>query len=301
MNVVYIYIVILLNIIHFFSAIGKKYIILLRKSVGKFISTSKGIMLADNQNGSLHSRISKGIATIEFGHPKANSLTSALLEGLMQEFNSLSENDKVSLILLKSKGEGAFCAGASFDELLQIDNLTDATHFFNGFANVFLAMRNCKKPIVGQIQGKATGGGVGLIAACDYTLATENAWIRLPELAIGIAPFVIAPVLIRKIGTTALNEMYMTPNLWKESHWAQRYNLYTQVLKNIKELNEQTAHFTENLAKINSNVLAEMKQITWKNTENWSEELHKNATLSAKFLLSEETKSILMNFKNSKK
>lgn len=82
-------------------------------------------------------------------------------------------------------------------------------------------MRKCPKLIVGRIQGKAVGGGVGIAAACDYVLASQEASIKLSELAIGIGPFVIEPAVSRKIGKTALAELALTAQEWKSAAWAQ--------------------------------------------------------------------------------
>src|SRR5690606_23122500 len=146
------------------------------------------------------------IATVEFHHPKSNSLPSSQLHELIRVFDELGQNDQVKIIVLKSAGEKVFSAGASFDELLTIQDFNTGKKFFMGFANVILAMRNCPKFIVGCITGKVVGGGVGLAAACDYAFADANASIRLSELSIGIGPFVIEPAISRKIGITAFSE-----------------------------------------------------------------------------------------------
>ena len=132
-------------------------------------------MTTTRQNGSLYTNIQDKIATIEFGHPASNSFPSELLKRLTNEINSIAKNTNVAIIILKSEGENAFCAGASFDELVAISNLEEGKQFFAGFANVINSMRTCGKLIIGRIQGKTVGGGVGLAAACDYVLATENA------------------------------------------------------------------------------------------------------------------------------
>ncbi|MFK8283319.1 enoyl-CoA hydratase/isomerase family protein [Capnocytophaga canis] len=249
-------------------------------------------------NGSLYTKIENRVATIEFGHPHANSLPLELLERLAKEFDLLSENKDVSLIVVKSEGDKAFCAGASFDELLTIDNETEGTRFFNGFANVFLAIRRCEKLIIGRVQGKTVGGGVGLVAAMDYVFATESATIKLSELSLGIGPFVIAPVILRKTGQATLNELFMAPDQWKNAYWAQQKGLYARVFENIKEMDEALGHFLDRLLQANPMALTEMKRITWQHTEHWLEELPKNAEISGKLVLSEQTKSMLSKFKN---
>lgn len=255
-------------------------------------------MTTDRLNGSLYSKIENKIATVEFGHPNANSFPLELLQRLAKEIDLLSENENVSIILLKSEGDKAFCAGASFDELLAIENQTQGTQFFNGFANLFLAIRRCKKMVVGRVQGKTVGGGVGLIAACDYVFATEAATIRLSELSLGIGPFVIAPVILRKTGQAALNELFMAPDQWKNAYWAQQKGLYARVFENTKEMDEAIGYFLDKLLQSNPVALSEMKRITWQHTEHWVEELPKNAEISGKLVLSEKTKEMLAKFKN---
>lgn len=255
-------------------------------------------MTTDRLNGSLYSKIENKIATVEFGHPNANSFPLELLQRLAKEIDLLSENENVSIILLKSEGDKAFCAGASFDELLAIENQTQGTQFFNGFANLFLAIRRCKKMVVGRVQGKTVGGGVGLIAACDYVFATEAATIRLSELSLGIGPFVIAPVILRKAGQAALNELFMAPDQWKNAYWAQQKGLYARVFENTKEMDEAIGYFLDKLLQSNPVALSEMKRITWQHTEHWVEELPKNAEISGKLVLSEKTKEMLAKFKN---
>ena len=255
-------------------------------------------MTTDRLNGSLYSKIEDKIATVEFGHPNANSFPLELLQRLAKEIDLLSENENVSIILLKSEGDKAFCAGASFDELLAIENQTQGTQFFNGFANLFLAIRRCKKMVVGRVQGKTVGGGVGLIAACDYVFATEAATIRLSELSLGIGPFVIAPVILRKAGQAALNELFMAPDQWKNAYWAQQKGLYARVFENTKEMDEAIGYFLDKLLQSNPLALSEMKRITWQHTEHWVEELPKNAEISGKLVLSEKTKEMLAKFKN---
>ena len=164
--------------------------------------------------GNLYTQIQNKIATVEFSHPASNSFPSELLSRLAKAFNELSLQEEVHVIILKSEGERAFCAGASFDELVAIESLSDGKNFFLGFANVINAMRTCKKPIIGRVQGKTVGGGVGLAAACDCVYATDKAAIKLSELTIGIGPFVIAPAVERKMGLAALSELTLDATQW---------------------------------------------------------------------------------------
>jgi len=254
-------------------------------------------MTRTRQNGSLYTHIESKIATVEFGHPASNSFPSELLARLANEIDQLSTNDEVSIIILKSEGERAFCAGASFDELVAIDNLEDGKQFFSGFANVINAMRNCSKLIVGRVQGKTVGGGVGLAAACDYVLATEHASIKLSEFTIGIGPFVIAPAVERKIGVSGLAELTLDATSWKNAYWAKEKGLFAKVFDSVADLDKELVVFTEKLASYNPEALKEMKRTLWKGTSHWQELLIENAEISGKLVLSDFTKKALSKFK----
>ena len=253
-------------------------------------------MLSQNLNGSILTTIENQTATLEFGHPASNSFPSDLLNRLTNELNNLSNNNLISVIILKSSGSGAFCAGASFDELLAVSNPEEATKFFSGFANVLNAMRNCSKIIVGRIHGKAVGGGVGIAAACDYALATNESALKLSELAIGIGPFVIEPAVSRKIGKTATTEMTLDTE-WKTATWANEKGLYAKVLETSTELDSEITAFANKLASYNPEALTEIKKVLWEGTENWSTLLYERAEISGKLVLSDFSRKALNQFK----
>ena len=254
-------------------------------------------MAIQDSNGFLLTTIENKIATLEFGHPASNSFPSDLLNRLTNELNTLSTNSEVSVIILKSSGSGAFCAGASFDELLAVSNQEEAIKFFSGFANVLNAMRNCSKIIIGRIHGKAVGGGVGIVAACDYALATTESAIKLSELAIGIGPFVIEPAVSRKIGKTALAEMTLAAHEWKTADWAKEKGLYANTFETIELLDEALVEFSSRLASFNPEALFEIKKVLWEGTDHWDELLKERAAISGRLVLSDFTKKALNQFK----
>ena len=247
--------------------------------------------------GSLVTTIENKIATITFGHPSSNSFPRELLDRLTSEFKSLSENQLVSVIVIQSQGSGAFCAGASFDELLAVSNVSDGTQFFSGFANLINAMRSCSKLIVGRVHGKAVGGGVGIACACDYVLATKSAAIKLSELAIGIGPFVIEPAVSRKIGKTAMSEMTLAAHEWKSADWALAKGLYANTFESIEELDVAINDFSSKLSSYNPEALAEMKKVLWVGTEEWNTLLLERAAISGRLVLSDFTVNALLQFK----
>ena len=249
------------------------------------------------ENGSLYTHIQNKIAVIEFYHPAGNSLPGELLARLAAAFNELSTNNEVNVIILKSEKETTFCAGASFDELSSISTVDDGNQFFLGFANVINAMRKCSKLIIGRVQGKAVGGGVGLAAACDYCFATEQASIKLSEFTIGIGPFVIAPSVTRKMGVAALSELTLDATNWQNAYWAKEKGLFAKVFETITEMDKEVDNLSLKLSQYNPEALKEMKKFLWEGTEHWDRLLEERAKISGKLVLSETTKNALLKFK----
>ena len=247
--------------------------------------------------GTIETIINGNIATLLFFHPSSNSFPSTLLQQLTDEINTLSKNDSVSIIILKSAGTGAFCAGASFDELLSVSNYEEGSRFFSGFANVINAMRKCPKLIIGRIHGKAVGGGVGLASACDYSFATTKSEIKLSEIAIGIGPFVIEPAVSRKIGKMAMSEMTLNPTAWKTSKWAFEKGLFSEVFETIEDLDIRLEEYTKELSSYNPDALLEMKKVLWEGTSHWDNLLYERAAISGRLVLSDFTKNALEKFK----
>ncbi|KAF2509823.1 enoyl-CoA hydratase/isomerase family protein [Flavobacterium foetidum] len=253
-------------------------------------------MSSENSNGSLETSFQDTIAVVEFGHPASNSFPRALLDQLTSEINFLSRDENVSVIILKSKGERTFCSGASFDELLQVQNEEQGTEFFSGFAHLINAMRNCNKLIIGRVQGRAVGGGVGIISACDYVLATPESAVKLSELAIGIGPFVIEPAVSRKIGKPAMAEMTLSAHEWKSAEWALQHKLYAEI-HTRDQLDEAVENFAKRLSSYNPEALFHMKKIIWEGTEQWESILFERAAITGKLVLSDFSRNALLQFK----
>ncbi len=249
------------------------------------------------QPGEILTSIQNKVGTITFSHPASNSFPSNLLEQLIRNLKQMDVNDAVQVIVLKSAGERAFCAGASFDELMAVSTLQEGENFFMGFANLINTMRNCSKIIIGRVQGKAVGGGVGIIAACDYVFASEHASVKLSELSIGIGPFVIEPAVERKMGVSALSELTLDATHWQTAYWAQKKGLYNKVFDSVRDMDQAVVDLSQKLASYNPEALVEMKKIFWKNTDNWNDLLAERAKISGKLVLSEFTKNALEKFK----
>ncbi|MEK7226828.1 MAG: enoyl-CoA hydratase/isomerase family protein [Bacteroidota bacterium] len=239
----------------------------------------------------------KGVASIEFFHPQSNSLPAKVLYDLAAAITHAGEDPNVTVIILRSAGEKAFCAGASFDELVAIQNEQEGLEFFSGFAHVINAMRTCPKFIIGRIHGKCVGGGVGLAAAVDYAIAVEAAEVKLSELAVGIGPFVVGPAVERKIGTAAFSALAIDASNWRNAEWAKRKGLFAEVHENIGNMDEAVQRLAHHLSHSSPEAMAEMKKIFWKGTEHWDKLLLERAAISGRLVLSEFTRNAIAKFK----
>ncbi|MBC8475664.1 MAG: enoyl-CoA hydratase/isomerase family protein [Bacteroidetes bacterium] len=238
-----------------------------------------------------------GIATIEFSHPLSNSLPAKVLAKLADTIAEIGANDSVKVIILKSAGERAFCGGASFDELISIDNIEVGKKFFSGFANVINAARKCPKLIIGRIQGKAVGGGVGMASAVDFCFATKFASVKLSELAVGIGPFVVGPAVERKVGTSAMSMMAINATEWYSADWAREKGLYADVFENVIKMDEAIETLANKLASSNPEAMSMLKQVFWEGTEHWDTLLSDRAAMSGKLGLSDFTRNAIQAFK----
>jgi len=238
-----------------------------------------------------------GIATVSFYHPQSNSLPGQLLNKLANTITEAGADDSCKLIVLKSEGEKAFCAGASFDELIAISDIETGKTFFTGFSKVINAIRKCPKFVVARIQGKTVGGGVGIAAAADYSVAHSSASVKLSELAVGIGPFVVGPAVERKVGAAAFSSMAINATAWWPSDWAQMKGLFTEVFNTIEEVDECIENLAKKLASSNPEAMRKLKEVFWAGTENWDELLVERAMISGELVLSEFTRNAINKFK----
>jgi len=251
---------------------------------------------ASRQAGGVTVNVASGVATVEFHHPKGNSLPAALLARLASEINAAGARADAQVIVLRSAGSGAFCGGASFDEFSAIDNATAGAEFFSGFGRVILAMIRSPKFIVTRVQGRVAGGGIGLVAASDYTLAASSASVRLSELALGIGPFVVGPVIERKVGLAAFSAMTVDAD-WRDAEWCERHGLYSRLCADIWDLDAKVAAISETLTMSNPKAMAQLKQVFWTGTEKWDELLAVRAGLSGAMMLSAYTRRAIAAFR----
>lgn len=246
--------------------------------------------------GAVDCLIEDGLATVTFFHPSHNSLPGKILAKLANTITELGTNDAVKLILLKSAGDRTFCAGASFDELIAISNLEEGKKFFMGFANVINAMRKCPKLIIGRVQGKAVGGGVGVASATDFCVATKFASVKLSELAVGIGPFVVGPAVERKVGLSAMSQMAIDASTWQTADWAKEKGLFTELFDSAEEMDAYLEEYLKKLLSYNPEAMSDLKKVIWQGTEHWDNLLAERAGISGKLVLSEFTKNFIKQF-----
>ncbi len=242
--------------------------------------------------------VDNAIGTIEFFHPQSNALPGNILKELAHTIEDAGKNKSIKVIILKSAGERAFCAGASFDELVAIDNEASGKAFFSGFANVINAARKCPKFIIGRVQGKAVGGGVGMASATDYCFGTKFASAKLSELAIGIGPFVVGPAVERKIGTSAFSAMTINATKWFDAEWAREKGLYTEVFESAEQMDEAIEKLATTVSGSNPEAMARLKKVMWEGTDHWDELLIERAESSGRLVLSDFTRNAINKFKN---
>lgn len=249
------------------------------------------------EQGYIKQEFNDGVATIEFFHPLSNSLPSRLLAQLADAIREAGQDEVVKVILLRSAGERAFCAGASFDELISIQDLDQGKKFFSGFANVINAMRECPKFIVGRVHGKAVGGAVGLASAVDYCFATKHASVKLSELAVGIGPFVVGPAVERKIGLSGMSELAINATEWRDAEWAYQKGLYYHLHESAEQMDQEIEAFLQRLKGFNPDAMRQLKQVFWQGTEHWEVLLERRAAISGELVLSDFTRNAINAFK----
>jgi methylglutaconyl-CoA hydratase len=247
--------------------------------------------------GHIKSALSNGITTITFFHPQSNSMPGSQLANLAAEIDKLGKDDAAKVIVLKSEGEKAFCAGASFDELIAIKDLETGKKFFSGFANVINAMRKAPKFIIARVQGKAVGGGVGIASAADYTFAVDAASVKLSELAVGIGPFVVGPAVERKVGNSVFSQLTINATEWQTAEWAREKGLYAEIFSSVTEMDKGIEVLAAKLAGSNPEAMAMLKKVIWQGTDHWDQLLTERAGMSGKLVLSEFTINAINKFK----
>jgi len=254
-------------------------------------------MLREISEGHVRTETHDGITTIEFYHPQSNSLPGRLLDALTHEVHGAGNDPLTRVIILRSAGSKAFCAGASFDEFMAIQNADQGFLFFSGFAHLINAIRKCPQFVIARIHGRCVGGGVGIAAAADYAIAVDGADVKLSELALGIGPFVVGPAVERRIGLSAFSALAIDATMWRDAEWARKRGLYTELHQELTQMDESIDRLARTLAHSSPEAMALLKAIFWKGTEHWDQLLVERAAISGRLILSEFSRTALHNFR----
>ena len=251
---------------------------------------------AADRDGRVSTTVTDGVATIRFGHPKGNSLPGALLARLAAAVAESGQAPEARVVVLRSDGAGPFCAGASFEELTAIGDAARGKEFFMGFARLILAMRACPKFVLARVHGRAVGGGVGVAAAADLALAHTSAAVKLSELAVGIGPFVVGPVIERRIGLGGLQALAVDATRFRDARWAEQRGLYADLFDTVPELDAALDALAARLAASNPEAMARMKATFWHGTDGWPALLERRAEMSGALVLSDFTRRAIAAF-----
>lgn len=247
-------------------------------------------------SGTVTTHIADGVATVEFAHPKGNSLPAQLLNDLAAAIQAAGADPAARVIVLRSAGDSTFCAGASFDEFLAVSTPEQGQAFFSGFSRVILAMIRAPKFVLTRVQGQAAGGAIGLIAASDYSVAVRTARLKLSELQVGIGPFVVGVVIERKLGLASFMNLGVHAD-WHDAAWGERHGLYSALVDDAVALDTAVAAHAARLAASNPEAMREMKRVFWAGTEDWAERMAERAGMSGRMVLSEFTRRALERFR----
>jgi methylglutaconyl-CoA hydratase len=144
------------------------------------------------------------VATLTMDQPhNRNALTSALLDGLGEGLARALGDEGVRVVVLSHTGP-AFCAGAD----LKATGAEPPPR--NELADLFTAIQRSPKPVLARIAGHCFGGGVGLAAACDISVASQSARFAFSEVRLGVAPAIISVVCLPKLTRGAALELFLT-------------------------------------------------------------------------------------------
>lgn len=251
---------------------------------------------AATEDGAVTTNVRDGVGTVEFSHPKGNSLPARLLNDLASAIRTLGADDAARVIVLRSAGSGTFCAGASFDEFTAVADAAQGKEFFSGFARVIAAMVRAPKFVLARVQGRAAGGAIGLICASDYSIAVRSAQVKLSELQVGIGPFVVGVVIERKLGLAPFQSLAVHAD-WHDAAWCERHGVYSAVVEDEAALDAAIDAHAKRLAASNPEAMREMKRIFWRGTDDWEALMGERAAMSGRMVLSAFTRDALARFR----
>ena len=188
------------------------------------------------------------VAVVTLNRPEAmNALSTALRSELFRVMSALDADDDVRAVVLTGAGERAFCAGADLSSFQADVPELERHEERRLFVDLFIAMEELGKPLVGRINGHALAGGFGLACACDMLLAVENAGFGTPEIGVGVWPAIIQAVLARNLPRKPLLEMRLLGERWTAGQMKE-LGLVNHVVGSQEQLDALTAEVCGKLA-----------------------------------------------------
>ncbi|MBC8024275.1 MAG: enoyl-CoA hydratase/isomerase family protein [Burkholderiales bacterium] len=206
-------------------------------------------------------RVADGVMRVEMARPEVlNAFDEAMIADLEAAFTGAANDAEVRCVVLSGTGR-AFCAGADIEwmkrqsEAAESANLEDARRF----ADMLHALASCPKPTIARVQGACMGGGVGLVCACDFAIASPNARFAVSEALFGILPAVISPYLIAAIGVRRAKQLALS-TLRIEATEALAIGLVSKVIPE-NELDDAVFALARELSAASPGAIAEIKTL----------------------------------------
>lgn len=158
---------------------------------------------------------------------RRNALSGALLAELAAAFAAVDLDPAVRVVVLSGAGD-VFCAGGDLADAGAADGLLDGHRRRGVFAELLATIRALRVPVIAAVHGDALGGGCGLAAACDLVVADERARLGLPEIKVGLFPWIVLAVLVRDVPRKVLLEAALTGEPWTAEE-ARRHGLVNRI------------------------------------------------------------------------
>jgi methylglutaconyl-CoA hydratase len=160
----------------------------------------------------LTTEISGAVATVTLNRPALhNAFNDELIANITQTFEVLGQDPIVRVVVLRASGP-SFSAGGDLNWMKRAATYSAEENFRDARAgaHMFLTVAHCPKPVLARVHGKALGGGCGLVACCDMSVALESVEFGLPEVKLGLLPGIIGPFVVARIGVGNAREYFLT-------------------------------------------------------------------------------------------
>jgi enoyl-CoA hydratase/carnithine racemase len=171
----------------------------------------------------------QGVETITLNNPdKRNAIGPRMTNELLWALSDVLESDEVRSVVITGEGK-AFCSGGDFGEMAAGAAPSDLP-YLGDYADLLFALVRCDKPVVARVNGLAMGGGLGIVAASTFAVATTDVRLGTPEINAGLFPMMIMAVLARQVPRRRLLQMMLLGETF-EAGEALRLGLLNEVVE----------------------------------------------------------------------